>query len=511
MVKKNSWLLCALLLLVLIAAFTFPSFYASGDEYSYVRATSSLLKGQIVEDNIYYSAGAVKVEGGFVPNVSINFPIFLMPFLLFGFTFIFIYGIFFHLLNTIIFSFLLKEFKISQKFIFLYAFFPALFWLSRTIYPQTLAITFLLAGFLVYVKASKLNLSKVKKISLLFITGVLFGFAVFIRPDISILIFLFCLVVLIKKKLLVLPIVAGGIIPALILLYTNSLQFGSAVSTAYGYSGGDLFIRAFLGISLIDIVIFALALIVVYPLMLISIAYQKNNKFTLELLALFVGALIIQSTFSKILAFDVNLLSFYFINLRYLSVGIPFLILLYCIFVDKKLSKIIDSKLNLIKTKINMKIFEFVNFENIYRICVVLLILLCFAFSFVHLGFISEKKVIQEQIFANTPNDALIIGSSDDKIFFMEEFSARKYLRVDLENDIRGVDENTLDYIGDNTYFIQTAYSNREDSNAHRIVENVNKERAKISDFINSNNLDLELVFSTTTPHNLKIYKWVGE
>ena len=87
MVKKNSWLLCALLLLVLIAAFTFPSFYASGDEYSYVRATSSLLKGQIVEDNIYYSAGAVKVEGGFVPNVSINFPIFLMPFLLFGFTF----------------------------------------------------------------------------------------------------------------------------------------------------------------------------------------------------------------------------------------------------------------------------------------------------------------------------------------------------------------------------------------------------------------------------------------
>jgi hypothetical protein len=39
--------------------------------------------------------------------------------------------------------------------------------------------------------------------------------------------------------------------------------------------------------------------------------------------------------------------------------------------------------------------------------------------SHVHANFLNERRTVFEQIYANTPENALIIGSSDDCMYFL--------------------------------------------------------------------------------------------
>ena len=78
MLKNNKPLIICLVLVILIFALAFPSFYASGDEHSYIKTANLLSKGSVVEEKVLYAAGSVQTDQGFIPNVAINFPLFLI-------------------------------------------------------------------------------------------------------------------------------------------------------------------------------------------------------------------------------------------------------------------------------------------------------------------------------------------------------------------------------------------------------------------------------------------------
>ena len=482
---------------------SFPSFYASGDEHSYIKTANLLSKGQIIEEDIFYAAGSVNIENGFIPNVPINFPLFIIPFVYLGIPFIFLFSLLLHIINTILVSTTFSKLNISQKYVFLYAFFPALLWLSRTLYAQSLAITFLLAGFLLYLTACK-EKNHIKQKMLVFASAFVFGFAVFIRPDASILMMFFSLVVIWKKRLTAIFFFLGFIIPAALLFLINTILYGNLVTTAYGKSGLTILLLIFSRISIFDIAIYLLAFIIFFPLMLFSFMPKLKNKYNLELFSLFLGGLIIQAGMSDLSTFIINPASFYFLNFRYLALGIPFILITYAFFLDSFLSK----KINVFFEKIKC---TFLDYNKLFFISIFILILACLAFSFVHQDFISKREDVRKQIISNTPEDALIIGSSDDKIYFMKDLlPKRRYLRIDLNSDVRGFEKNAVDYFDEKTYIMQLTYSNRDDSNAPRQILTINVERDLINSFIKKNISKLELLFETNVPHNLKIYKWIN-
>jgi len=506
MLRDNKWLVVTLVLLVLIYLITFPSFYASGDEHSYIKTAALLSEGKLFEDDLIYAAGSVQTDFGFVSNVPVNFPFFLIPFVLLGFPLIFLFGLVMHLLNTFIFSNLLREFKIPQKFVLLYAFFPSILWLSRTLYPQTLAITFLMAGFLVYTKYYN-NFNK----KYLFLSGLLFGIAVFVRADLVVLLILFLTVLLIKKKLNSLPFIVGCIPPAITFILLNLLLYGGAFATGYGATGASLLIRVFTKTSFYDLFLILGAFIFFYPLMLFSIFYRgKNNKFWLELVALVIGGLLIQSSFGSFSSIIINPYSFFFLNIRYISIAIPFLILLYAIF----LHEFLRERINYFFEKLTNNKLHFIPFDTLLNLFFIMLFIICFAFSFVHFNFVNDRHEVLNQIYATVPEGALVIGSSDDKMFFIDGvLSNRRYIRMDTNMDIRNLssDFNLSDYMGNDTYIMLLSYSNRESNNSERYLNTIKGERKVVLDFIEQNKESVELIFESSTPHNLIIYRWHNE
>jgi hypothetical protein len=533
MYEENKWLFACLALVIAAYAIFYPLFYASGDEYSYVRTANLILHGTFFEKDLFSAMGSVESSNGFVPNVSMNYPFFLAPFLLFGFSAVFLSGFLFHIVNIVIFSRILKKAKLSQKYVFLYAFFPALFWLSRTLYPQTLAATFLLLGFLFYLYFLDLNENKrenrfeVRNILLQFnksnlffcISGIFFGFGVFIRPDLIIAVGLFSLVMLFKHGRKVLFFIFGGLFPALVLLLNNSIQYGSIGATSYGSGGAGMVLNAFLGISFVDVAIIVAALSIFYPLMIPSLFLNKSKLF-FEIIALAIGQLIIQVSYAKLLAYALNPFSFYFVNLRYLSPVIPFFIFSFVLFFENTMVPKINIYLKKNKFLAEYEAVAFrkkfargTDFSGIgFVLFVVFLVCVCFAFSFVHNSYLNDRHEVLNQIYSVTPQDALLIGSSDDKMFFIKGvLSNRQYLRFDMWNDVAGfqVGQTAEGYFNDKTYLVQLEYSNRR--GRETIRQNViNKEREILNNFIESNEDHLQLVFDVTSPHDLRIYKWVG-
>jgi hypothetical protein len=462
--------------------------------------------------------GSKLTQEGFTTNVSMTFPLFLAPLLFFGFSAALSLGLILHLINAIIFSRILFKLNLDQKFVFLYAFFPSLFWLSRTLYPQTLAITFLLLGFFTFLLFHKqkgvFKEEKIQKLITLFLSGLFFGFSVFIRPELVFAAGLFFLVLIVKQRLFSIPFALGALIPALLLFLVNLLQFGSISSTAYGSTSSSFLVRTLLGISLPDLVIIAVALSIFYPLLFPAVFIRtKKNPFFFEIIALVLGSLLIQLNYANLLDISINPLSFYFVNLRYLSPAFPFMIIAFAFFAESAIeSKVISKFLSKFKFSYFSKL-RVQPEQSIFFLGILFLVALSFGFSFYHSDFLNDRKEVMQQIYSNTPADALIIGSSDDKMFFPSTLlSEREYIRIDAWNDVAGLDKNfdIKPLLNNNSYIIQLEYSNRVGRDSFRQIYVINEERKVIADFIEENNASLQLVYSSDSPHFLDIYKWVG-
>lgn len=60
MYEENKWLFACLALVIAAYAIFYPLFYASGDEYSYVRTANLILHGTFFEKDLFSAMGSVE-------------------------------------------------------------------------------------------------------------------------------------------------------------------------------------------------------------------------------------------------------------------------------------------------------------------------------------------------------------------------------------------------------------------------------------------------------------------
>jgi len=469
---------------LLIQLLFFPSMYVSSDEQGYIKNATLLVNGTIFEPSAGYAARSSSyTDSGYVSGRFLGESIFLIPFSFFGLFGIMISGIFLHLFNFLIVALILKKLKVNKLFSILYLFFPAFLLASRTVLPGLLTLTFLLLGFYFF------N-SETKKIWL--VSGLFFGLAVFTRYDAIFALLAFVIPSLFnhRKKAFFLLIGAapiGGII-----LLSNFLLYGGALSTGYG-SGTGLVFDLIKGVIDADNLIYFLILLIIYPLLIIS-PFISKFRFKKEFVLLIAFYFIINSTFTDFLAFNFSITGTLTSRLRYLVPLIGLLIIPYSFLLSEFAQK---KKIEIKKTHFAL---------------VALLFLLAFAgASSMHGDFLNSRTEVFKTIQEVIPEGSTVIGSSDDSIYFQKYiFGDRKYFNVNLEQGLAGNPEKiTLEQIKTNqTYILEIYYGIRV--NRDSVRQNVvNSERQRIVDFINNNSNSLELVYENLERNSIRIYKWV--
>jgi len=118
--------------------------------------------------------------------------------------------------------------------------------------------------------------------------------------------------------------------------------------------------------------------------------------------------------------------------------------------------------------------------------------------SSIHSNFLTDRHAVFNQIYTHTTTGSLLLGSSDDCNYVLNEFfDDRAYL------DPRKIDVEEYLPLYDDVFLLDVSYSTVDYTSDRGKV--VARERETIREFIDSH--DTELLFETTSPHSVKIYK----
>lgn len=478
--RKNrfeEWHLWAFFLLVFILGtiLFYPKIYSSIDEHSYIKNALLLREGKIaIEDPTTACRGGAYVDGlGYVAPQFIGTSLFLIPFTLFNnLTIIMAFGIVFGLINFFIFAKILKKIGVHYRYSFLLLLYPAMVWITRTVYAETILLTFALLGLYFYLSDKKKDWV---------IAGIMFGIGVLIRPDSIFICGAFAIASLFKreKKYLYLAI---GIIPFVLVYFAiNSLIYGGALSSGYG---GILNIISHRTINLANFITLVGVFLLCYPAMLSSFLITKKFPLKWEY-AFLLLYFIYLTTYTYVDGFDFNPIVLFTGRLRYFIPFIGLMMVPYAYMIEQ-------------------------TFKNkaIYYIAILGLLLLSLVAMSVHAKFLNERAEVLNQINSTIPDNALVIGSSDDCMYFLQGITGNKrYLNVDLGADLANNPKNLKieEFLNDNTYVMQLLYSNRGgESDRQKIID---AERKKMSDFLIQNKDSLWMEKTFTSPHWLQIYK----
>ncbi len=467
-------------ILVLIYALFFPPIYSSIDEHSYIKNASLLVKGTLfVEDPENACRAGAFVEGkGYIAPQFLGRSLFLLPFLFLGQASIKLSGFIVCLMNFALLFFIFRKLKVPDKYALLLLLYPAMVWIARTVYAESLVLTALLAGAYFYLNANAKSWLA---------SGAFFGLALIVRPDSIFAFAAFLLNRNWKKSALLM----AGFLPFFIAIFwLNSVLYGSALSTGYG---GILAILSRRVVDLPNLLVLVGVLSLIYPLMLFSPFFVKK-EFPLFWQYVFLsGYFIYLATVTYVFGFDLSLSSIptlFSARLRYFVPLIGLLLIPYGMF----LNKIINNKFR----------------EKLYYVIIICLLGIALVASYIHQDFLLKRLAVQEQILSNIPGNALVVGSSDDCMYFVQGMpSARKYLNAELGADLANNPEHLQieDFIDENTYYIQLEYSNLKGNTSVR-QKTVNAERQAIVDLLKGKMV--VSVFGTDTPHFLQISKEVG-
>ncbi|MEM4257319.1 MAG: hypothetical protein QXD98_03090 [Candidatus Diapherotrites archaeon] len=489
--------------------FFFPSFYFSIDEHNYIKNAFLLRDGKIAESDPGFACRAgIFTDVGYVSSQFIGRSIFLVPFTFFGLYGVMLSGLFIHALNFLLIILLLRRFSLSPLFAVLYLVYPVFILTSRGVYAELLVLTCLLVGFYFYI-GSKLRDK--------FLAGFFLGLAIFVRYDafLALVSFAFgCLFDKVDFKKLKLDfnfifsfnwksffLFILGSLPVLVsLLFFNSIVYSGALNTGYG-SGFSLLNSLFSSIVDFDNVIYPVLLLLFYPLLLVSPFLSKKFPFKREYFLLIVSYFLINSAFTEFEAFDFSIEKTFTARLRYLVPLIGLLIIPYSFL----LSEFFES----------LKNFNFFNLlKRNYFLFLALIFSFLLVFSFVaiekHYNYVVLRYSVFEKIYSIIPENSVVIGSSDDCIYFQKAWSkGRRYYNVDLTQDLAGNPQkiSLQDLKGPNTYvlFIGYGYQFERDSPRQKVIE---IERAKLLYFIEQNYNELEKVYEISYPDFISIYKW---
>ncbi len=496
-VKDKSILIIFIIALISLNLFYFPKIYASGDESAYLKNSYLLQQGNLVMKDPEYACGASPTDNGFVIGRFIGKSIFLIPFTWLGLMGIMLSGLVTHLINFFLIYLILRKLKYNPLNSLLYLFVPVIVWESRTLYTEILALTFLLAAFYFYV-------SEKNQRHWLY-SGLFFGLAMSVRYDAIMGFASFFIPAIIKNKDKAARLIFGFAPIAITIFLLNKILLGSFLSTGYGQSNTalNLFLSIFTNMHIETLVISVFILAIFYPLLIISPYFVKNFPCKLELALFTLSYLLLNATFTDFLVFDLSITSMFSYRLRYLVPLIGLLIVPYANLFEELLLKITK------KIRLN---------KQIAVICIFMLLLLgSAAIAVVHGNFLDKRFELLGQIQKNIPEKSLTIGSADDCMYFISPlFGDRKYVRVDLSTDFspKYSSEDIYSLIDEQlkqnnlVYIMDLYYSNILGNAGSRKTGTIDKERAKIKEFIEKNKNNLTLVYETEKPHVLNIYKF---
>ncbi|MCX6802004.1 MAG: glycosyltransferase family 39 protein [Candidatus Diapherotrites archaeon] len=491
--RDEKALLACAIAFTIVYAFFFPSFYSSADEHHFLATSLQLQQGAFGEKNAEQTCNAGSYSSnGYIYGQNIGRAISLIPFSFGGLPLAMLSGLLIHLLNFFILSVIFKKMKIRRIFALLYLFYPVIFWESRTLYAEPLVLTGLFTAFYFFISENRKHWA---------LSGALMGLAVLSRYDAALGVGAILLALLLKslrsKKWEKFVFVLAGLLPvALAVLLFNMFAYGSPLGTGYGYSGTMLLSSTIFGAEPISLLFYVGLLLAVYPLMLASPFVSKKFPYKLEFTLFSLAYLFLAARYPPFV-FN-NSVFTVLLRMRYALPLAGMLLIPYGVFLNELLEK--------------FKAKEKLLLAGYWAIIAVLFAGSIYA-SAVHSDFLNGRSAVFGQIYSHTPENALVIGGSDDCMYFLNGFfPARRYLSVDLNQQLAGNPQNLRleNFIDGKTYVMDLRYSNREPGTGGR-QDVTDAERKKVLDFIEKNNANLELVFETNVPHSLKIYKWVGE
>lgn len=483
--SQNQGLVLAAVAFSLFYLFFFPPMYTAIDEHEYVKNAVLLSQGKLFDENPLDYCGGQFQNDSYRSNYPLGKSVFFIPFLPLGLAGLFLAGLLVHLLNFGIFALILKRLKTDRRLAILYLFFPAFAWSSRTLYPELLVLTGALAGVFFY-------LGQTKKDWLL--CGIAFGAACLIRYDAAFLFAGFAIVSVFKNREKLLWSSLGAGLAGIVILVVNTVLYGGPLNTSYGYSAVH-FVANQNPAVLSNIPILALILLMAYPLMLVAPLLNKK-KFGLEIFLSALILLYLVARNSNIAVFEFFSPLTFTARMRYLIPIAGLLIIPYAVLLGDWLNRLME------KNK-NRDAF----ITRIFWVGGIVLLLASVVLFAAHQDLVQKRATVREQVFGIVPENALVIGSADDCIYFLKGvFSGRQYYKVDSvwDNPKKVADESDRP-----VYVMQLLHSNQSDSAIRQNV--IDKERQAIEPFIAQNQSRLTLVFETATPHFLKIYQYQKE
>lgn len=188
-------------------------------------------------------------------------------------------------LSVIVFSQLLRLFQVSQKFLLLFACYPAVIYYSRTAFSEPISMLLVLIAALLLTKLTlEQSMTKVRKSLVNVALGIVIGLAILVRYT-NIILFgvMLGLWVLIQAKKYglseafksLLTTIVGGSPFAILFLWINSYLYGNPLLSGYHFSGED-------GIVLSNLIKFLpgyiFALLLMWPGMIVLSKFKVGGQ-----------------------------------------------------------------------------------------------------------------------------------------------------------------------------------------------------------------------------------------
>ncbi len=483
--RSTLFLALALVLFVGIYFHAYPSYFTSGDEHEYAKNAVLLTHGSLfTSENTQYCGGHLTESGKYVSNYPIGKSILLLPFLSFGLSGLFLSNLLLHVLNFFLFILILRKLKVNPLLAILFLFFPAFQWEARTLFPELGVLTLGLLAYYFWLAAER---------GKTFLSGFLLGIALLVRVDAFIGIIAFGAQAFLSERKRFFPFVAGAALGIAVFLGANLLLYGSPFGVIL--RGGALTAQTLFGRTggwtlLVEFLTFIALVFIVLPFSLLSL-FKKTNPHRVLFFTLTLVSLLFMVRIFSFWSLDISIPHTFTVRLRYF---IPLLGLLMI-----PTFQMYEEWYHSRKEK---QWFSFLP-KIPALVFIIVLLLVAGGASVVlhttHQKLIDSRANIHEKIETLLPENAIIIGSADDCIYFLPPFSKNKYYYK--------VSELPSNYVLEaNTYVLEIAYETQLNDDTIRGAVTAS-ERKILDDFIQKNKSRLVKISDAAPGVPLTIWK----
>lgn len=311
----------------------YPRIYGIIDEACYIDLAYALRKGTVYLEQadlgtIHFP---IKVGSHVVSMYPVGNATLLMPFTILGVYSLFLYGLIFHLIGYMIFIKVLKQVDINPKYAVLYLFYPPQLLFSRTVMSDLPAAVFILLAFYLYQRERYL------------FSGMALGLSFIIRYAGIVLVPVFLVFALIRRRAEGLKMLIGLLPFLLLVLFYNYVVYGGILRTGYSAQLFPVDLHINIHRCARHFLAYVLALSIFYPLMIVS-PFLYKGKYRYEIFTSFVVIVLFYILFSY--TFTIyhipcvkSCIKTLFLTVRYFFPIIPMLLIAYSSICTRYLNK----------------------------------------------------------------------------------------------------------------------------------------------------------------------------